>query len=492
MTTGNVFTLIMNDGIQDGILSHTQRLRERIADLLPQLGGKDAVLSDPKKANSVLLELNKSHRIFVNFTYKPFLTTAFEYFKCTDKRGAPKLGSTYNFILPNMGYWLYDAVLHVRLSGLHAKNQKDRVKYVEMLGHRLIEKISFSSSQTVFAEYGTEVMNKYFEFNVPYNKIDGWLRNIGQELPKVGYLVADPRGPEVREYRYFADGPQTLKRQHEDVDLWIPLIFWFNTDISQAFPIAKLNTGVLEISVKFRDARDICSSVDYGGGGEINYPKIDVCDLYTNQITTIPDVANILLADYNFGIIRNQRSHEMLLNQESAAIKLNELKYPVESIFIAFRPEENFQDADNWHRNVKLKEHRIKTPVVVDKPELNMIAINYAIYHSEEPVIDECSLELNGIELFPRNPPTLYSSYLSYIIPGLNTPQDQGWLLFNFAYRPDSLAPSGHLNMSINRDLYLKYRSKYINYNNHAKLIYIAQTLQFIIIEDNTVMLKYL
>jgi hypothetical protein len=54
------------------------------------------------------------------------------------------------------------------------------------------------------------------------HKETGYLRNIGQEIPKVGLLTADPTVDEVREYRYFGNGPQTFKQTQPDIENRVP------------------------------------------------------------------------------------------------------------------------------------------------------------------------------------------------------------------------------------------------------------------------------
>lgn len=525
MTAGNIFTLQINDGKQDALLNATEtmikRLRtiqkERLKESIRKIAAKlvadaeadpgnlkteaaiKAFKADPlsyceaapQAIYPVLRELSVSHTSFINSQWKPFVALAFTYLKTTEREGNPIFDSTVSFKINQEATWISDQVLHVRLTGFRALAAPDRVKYCELLGHRLLESVQFKIAETIIAEYGTEDINKYFNFDLATNKMSGWLRNVGQETPHLGFLTTEPKAVNFREYRYFGDGPQTLKTSQDDVDMWIPLLFWFNTDIAQAFPNCKIPYGNVKVSIKLRKLSDLIAVNDYGGGGGFVPPSISTLDLYTNHIQTLPEVAEQVLTGYDFTLIRTNKRVEMQVNQPTGEIHLKDLKFPVEALFATFRPLANLDDIDNWHRGSFLTPVTIPQTVVVGTPAPNTIAINYAIFNQEDQTVDDLALKINDIEIYPQQLSKFSSSYLPWAADQMNCPKDCGWHLFNLCVKYNSWNPSGHINMTRNRELYLKYTSSRISDTSRAKLYVVARTINFLMIRGNTAYAKF-
>ncbi len=526
MASGNIFKLMINDGKQDALLNATAKLQERIDDIFTIrmencmkkmdtyfsdeqnyykdskfLQNKDLYLSDPmgycadksQAVHATMIEISKTHKVFIGACYKPFVSTAFSYLKINEKEGSQQFGNEISFIVPQIGAWIQDMVLHIQLNGLKADNALDKVKYCALLGHRLIEEVTFLVNNTPIASYTGELYNKHFQFNVPDNKKQGWLRNIGHEIPNLAYMTPDPANVEYREYRWFGDGPQTFKTVQKTVDMYIPLLFWFNLDVAQAFPNIKIPKGGVKIKIKFAPLSKLIAVADGGGGGAYTAPTIGISDLYVNHISTLPEIETIMLSDYDFTLIRCHKIFEKIVINNQDNILLKNLKYCVEQIAISFRPVSNLEDVDNWHRNVVLTAVDIKMPVVAKLTDgTYSVAINNATYYTEDDVIDTLGLKIKDIDVFQTDTTAKYSSFNPYAAVGLNTPTDKGWLLMNLQLRPDLYDPSGHIDISRNRDIYLNYTSSYITNENRAKLTVIAQCINFIMIIKNSAHLKFL
>lgn len=528
MTTGNIFTLMINDGKQDALLNATQYLQKRIDDIYNTRiqncmkdmqkyfnnpsnfykqnfnEEKQKWLDEPvdycsnhtQAVHQTMIEISKTHKIYVGSCFKPFVAMAYSYIKINEKEGSQTFGNEITYIIPQYGTWIQDMVLHIRLTGLHAMSSVDKVKYCSLLGHRLMEKVTFQINNGTIAEYTSELYNKHYQFHVPTNKKQGWLRNVGHEIPNLAYMTPDPSSNEFREYRWFGDGPQTFKNKHDSIDMYIPLLFWFNLDIAQAFPNIKIPKGSVKVKIKFADLSKIVASADYGGGGAYQAPLISTADLYVNHISTLPELEQILLQDYDFNLIRIHKIYEKTLNNSDSDILLKELKFPVEHIAIAFRPEVNYSDIDNWYRSTVLTPVDLLVPAAVmdntQIPPAPSLAINSATYYTETPSIDRCGLKIKDIEIFQNDTVNKFSSFYPYTAIGLNTPEDQGWLLFNMQFRPDSYDPSGHIDMSRNREVYLNYSSSYVNDLHRTRLIVIAQTINFLVVRNNSAYLRYL
>jgi hypothetical protein len=378
MSTGGIFKLIVNTGLQDKLLMATEYLNKRIAHLSQKNIEKLQNNSDYHLDNSMLdLDnswipdmniIEKSHVLFVNSSFKPFVTCGFEYNKAQVK-GKAKFGNDVTFTLPVYGEFINDAVVHIKLSNLAAIDSRDRVRYVAMLGHKLLKKTSFKIGANPLDTYYSEDYNNHFEYHVPPGKKTGWLRNIGQEIPTLGYATADPTYDFYREYRWFGTGNQTFKQSHDEVELWIPLIFWFQ-DVRNSLPNFLIPYGQTDVTISLADVGDVVGFADYGGGGVYTNPTISVCEMYINNIFLMPEVNQLFTKKFGFSLIRVHGRHTAELNTSTGSILLNNLKWPTECLYVSFRPQANLTLSQYWHKSSTLILSNIKVPIVAKNPGL--------------------------------------------------------------------------------------------------------------------------
>ena len=374
-SAGGIFKLIVNNGVQDKLLmateylSHrikiiTKRNRERAGDLDTSYLNLDASCLPDINA------INKSHTIFTNGTFKPFVAAGFEYNRIS-AQGSIKYGSDVIFDIPTFGDYINDCVIHVKLSKLKTIEPCDRVRYVSMLGHRMFKKILFKVNTNTLDTYETEDYNIHYQFHVPPSKKIGWLRNVGQQIPHKALVTADPASDFHSEIKYFTDGNQTFKQEHDEVHLWIPLLFWFK-DIYNSLPNAAIPFGQTKITASISEISDLIGFCDYGGGGKYIKPEIEVMELYMNNIFMNPDVINLIMSKFGFSLIRVHCRHSELLSKSSGSIRLNYLKWPTETLYTMFRPKNNTIYSQHWHKSATLIPCNVQVPVVA-RNRLNVI-----------------------------------------------------------------------------------------------------------------------
>jgi hypothetical protein len=521
MALGSIFTLVSNDGKTDRILSATHILNDRlkksreaklfacIQNYGKYFDNEQSVYSeaealqfynDPakfcedreiKSIHPTLWDITRTHNIFMNKFYKPFVATSHVYSRNTNRKGMQNFGNSITFTLSKNGSWFADMALHVKFKGGKAKNFPDKCKYAAFPGHRLIKKVTFSVNGNELDSYITEDINRYFQYSVPTNKKNAWLRAVGQEIPHKGYITPDPINQEFRELRWISDGAQTLKNEHDDVEMMIPLIFWFN-DVTEAFPNCMIDWGQVNVTIDLAPLDEMFTCVNYGGGGDFVPPEIEIFDLYVNHIESLPQVVNIYTSNFSYSLIRIHRSFTLDVDLPQNEIWLQELKYPIESLTITFRPLDNFDSIDNWYLSTKLTEIFIKQPVITDFPVLNTLAINTIEYNKEEPMVDTLSFRIKDNEIYGIYPSTLYQDYIP-IRHGkfINAPEWEGWYLMPFNFNPGDYNPSGHFNASRMREMYLRYSSRFITPATPARMTVLAQTLNFLLIKDGDSVLRY-
>jgi hypothetical protein len=372
MSSGGIFKLLVNDSIQDKLLMASDYLRYRInhiSDVNKKNIGRYGLSHDLDLNNSWLPDMNmieKTHVLFVNSSYKPFVATGFEYNKV---QGSGNFGSNVVFSVPTFGDYVNDMVVHVKLSGLKSVSELDRVRYVSLLGHKLFKEVSFSINGNHLDNYFSDDYNSYLQFNVPPRKKIGWLRNMGQEIPNLAYLTADPTYDLHRELRWFGDGNQTFKQSHDEVDLWIPLLFWFK-DAHSSLPNIAIPYGQTHVSIELANVSELVGFADYGGGGTYVDPVIQQMELYMNNIFMNPEIVDILMKKFGFSLIRVHGRHTQTLKNGSGSILLNKLKWPAETLYVAFRPTSNSTLSQYWHKSSALTAMNIKVPVAAKNTNL--------------------------------------------------------------------------------------------------------------------------
>ena len=504
MSTGGVFQLITNTGLQDRLIMATDKLIENMNKIAKNNLEKQRKLN-PNIPDKVLLtkeeswipivqDIEKTHLLFVNASFKPFVAMAHEYSKTPTRQGKASLGNSFSFTLPVIGDFVNDAVVYIKLTGLAAVSALDKVRYVEFLGHRLMKRVRFKVQNQIFDEYTSDTQNAYFQYKVPSHKEVGYLRNIGQEVPRLGYLTADPTTDEVREYRYFGDGAQTFKRTQSDVEMWIPILFWFK-DIQNSLPNFLLPLNQTDIEIELEAESNLISFGDYGGGGSYTVPSVSECYLYLNHIFIQPEVAKVFMTRFGFQLIRVHRTHTEQLTRHSDRILLHQIKWPVECLYVCFRPRVNLTNSQRWHRGTNITEVDVHSAVITG---VSTVAVNDATYLNEQPVISNMSLSANDITLFPEMKPEFYNNYIPIQYGAtIKTPYNIGWMMVPFASKPGEYQPSGHLNVSRSRELYLSYVSNIVSNSyvirpdNPTDLLVIAECINFILYKSGNACLKF-
>jgi hypothetical protein len=468
MSTGGVFRIQNNVGqIDENLIA-----REKLAKVMQIIGQRrlhalrrekpgvpdEFLMKQDTSWMPTLAEIEKSHVIFVNSSFKPFVSTASEYSKKAPENGA-KLGNKIRFTLPIHGQFINDCMVYIKLDNFRAINPLDKVRYPELLGHRILKNTTFLINNVPIESYPAEKYNIHWQFDVPPGKELGYLRNIGQETPHLGYLTADPANDEIREYRYFGYGPQTFKTIQTSVELQIPILTWFK-DIQNSLPNFLIPYGSAVLEIELEEESHLVSYANYSNTTSQVYtpPVITDCALYCNHIYLSPEVLDLYTKKDNLQLIRITRYQKIKQIKESTGrILLNGMNFPIETLYVAFRPIVNVLDTQRWHRNSVITKHLVQEAVVTGVADIQS---NTAAFLDEKPVVRSLSLHAHDIVLFPSSHAEFYNSYIPYRFgPNMKTPQDVGWCMFPFSMLPGEQQPSGYFNASQERELYLHYES---------------------------------
>lgn len=441
-------------------------------------------------------DITSSHHLFLQSSFKPFVSIGYEYSK-TVISPIPGFGSSIKLKIPKYGDFFNDMVIYVKLIDLKPLNTANKVKYCNFIGHRLFKKIKFISNNVILDEYSSEDYNFHYQFNVPEHKKNAWKKCVGQEIPVTGTLTSDPLFQDYRQQIPILNGPQTLKKEHPVVELFIPLLFWFQ-DPKLAIPNITLPFGqtFLEFDIASKD--DVCGCANFAqDSGLFDAPKLIDFHLYTNHIYLNPDILDIFIKRIGITLIRVHKQQEMILNQSFNEVLLNEMKFPIESMYVAFRPSINLEGSerlDTWNLNSSLVKSFIPTPVMFDNTGNGdyVLGSNSIIYYQENVVVNILGLKADNISIFNETSSLFYNSYLPYQYGvHTSTPPDKSTYMFTFNFDPNSYQPSGYLNLSKIRRFYLYYESSIIGPMNTCKLIVSAKAINFLLLRDGELSLQY-
>lgn len=482
-----IMDMIQTQSLPDTIVSQYQ---DMVAQLRMQI--------DKLKAQSVSAtfeDVRESHAIFFSTMFKPMVSVAYGYSQ-TRIPILPTFGTTCKVQVPVNGDFFCDMILYFKLGSFAASDSRNKVRYCNFPGHRLIREVRFVMDGNVLDRYNTEDINFFYDFSIGESQKNGWKRCVGQEIPKLATFLQDPKNQEVREQRYILNGHQTLKHTQEELEIFLPLQFWF---CDPKFAMSNYNLAFQKtyIEIDIAPASDMVFITDYGGdGGIFDPPKIIDFALYTNHIYTIPEIVELVSYKNSFNLVRVHRSHTDILNKAYDSIKLDKLRFAVEYIMFNFRPLSNSTNEnapETWNNNNVIVFSQIDHPSIVVIGGVKTLAYTPLYYYTETPVVDSIGLVANGSTLYESSSTKFYDSYLPYRY-GKNTvitPYTQGNYLMTFGLYPNKEQHSGYINLSNSKENYLTYSSSYIDSSHPANLTISAKVINFLYLSKGSVSMRF-
>ena len=365
MSAGAVFRLIANDGKADRMIMATQLLNQRIKDVQcarAQAGRADIL--------PTLVDIERTHILFVNAHFKPFAAIGYEYNKVQPQSGTVALGSSTTFSIPQFGDFFHDMVVYTRLSATQSStlvapvqgqdaafpanagenfyslvdafgnavaggaNYQNLIRLAEFPGNRLFSRVKFDVNGNPLDEYSSNVSLMLEKFTVTPGKRAGYNRLVGQEVARQGYsgvalcpsFDADSANPPAgvvpgsftsRQKKEFVNGNQTPSLSKAAVDIWNPLNFWFNKDVRLSIPSVSIPFGQRFITIDLAPQAEIYfespnlflkTVVDDAANRTVTYTPIV-------QAGTIADVSVEKMEMYINNIFVNPEVHDIYIKR---------------------------------------------------------------------------------------------------------------------------------------------------------------------------------
>ena len=399
MATGGIFQLITNDGKQDRMILASELLNQRLR-LIYEARKEDPNVQDP---TPTLLDIERTHILFMNANFKPFAAIGYEYQEARSQAGTPKLGERVTFSIPQFGDFFNDMLVYCKLNAPTVTRTDDALldpvsatndavagrqnapsfRWCEFPGERLLKEVSFDVNGNPLDRYNSRVYNYYREFMVTPEKQAGWNRLVGQQNPLVGHWrqpgvnyafdETDPSastgspwgtvGPQSHALQQrVLTGPQTPKLTPDDLELFVPLLFWFNKDVALSIPSVAIPYGQRYISVSLASEAEMYGLVPRGSGtwgtprGNVtgNGNDVAVLTLYINNIFVNPEIHDIFIHRIGFTLIRVHLQQVYNTSKSTDSVQLTQLKWPIETLFVAMRVAD-YESAQSynlhrWHK----------------------------------------------------------------------------------------------------------------------------------------------
>jgi hypothetical protein len=512
MSTGAIFNLITNDGKQDRMLMASELLSQRLAEIREARKGME-------NPNPTLADIERTHILFMNAHFKPFAAIAFEYNKVVANN--PTLGSKVQFSIPQFGDFFSDMVVHVKFNlptasatGVISSDDVPIYRWCDYPGERLFQKVSFDVNGNPLDEYYPDTYNFHRQFCVSASKRVAWDRCMGQERPMEAMcnynLTAGAAPQNARASFNYRNGAQTYKvaGQHSQLELFIPLLFWFNTDPRLAIPSVAIPYGQRFVNIDLANVSDLLRViVNPAGNGGLTAPTVTTptfanFDLYINNIFVNPDIHDIFIARIGFTLVRVHRRQVTSVNKSSDSVLLQQLKWPIETLYLGVRPSANVTsnatvsgvlhdsipdpNMDDWHR------YGLVSTTSNLAASLNGAPSDFTT-KVEAAHVSRLSITAHGVPLYNDLPARFFNCYVPYTYGGWNVsaPTDPGCYMITFNMYPGTYQPSGHINVSRAREFYLKYDSSYVTSNTTADLVVNAVAINFLLISDGSATLRY-
>ncbi len=380
MATGGIFTIITNDGKQDRMLMATDFLHQRLYDINQANLAKNGGAPDDIMNLPTLLDIERTHVLFTNAHFKPFAAMGFEYNK-VKPTGPVTLGQDLQFSIPQFGDFFHDVCAHVTItqptltSTATINSNAPGMRWCNFPGERLLKRVMQEVNGNPLDEYNLYVNNVHREFRVSVDKLRGYYAAVGQELPMDGYITqpnwagSGVVAPTSRVGAQVYTGLQTITGQKTGtLEMFIPLLFWYNRDVRLAVPSVAIPYGQRYINFTLATQDELVGMYPRGSGDFSNFngtlgSVTITMELYINNIFVNPEVHKIYIKRVGFSLIRVHRIQLYTATSNTYELLLNQLKWPIEFLVVGMKVKDyvlgssqalKWENLDKWDKWSKI------------------------------------------------------------------------------------------------------------------------------------------
>jgi hypothetical protein len=307
---------------------------------------------------------------------------------------------------------------------------------------------------------------------------------------------------QVDEIRHIRAGFQTKKSYQPELDLWIPLIFWFTKDSESSLPILKTKTLQKYINLIPCSLAKLLKAYD-PLDNEIPLPFNELgmisCEMYLNNLFVDPRIAEIYMNDIGFNIIRQFKHTRLQLSKATDKKILKDFPHVIESMRMGFRPTVNENDFEDWYRFTKVANNSITIPAVISNPPNPPLLVYRSMtYKTETLPVSIFSLKIDNAYLFEELPYELINTFTPHMaqIQGKNGkqmyPSDKGLSLVSFSRKIGERNPTGYLNAARIKEFFISWENADISLAQPVELYISATIINFLIVDGKNATIRFI
>lgn len=465
-----------------------------------------SIAERPEKVRASINDIKVSHNLFVVSEFKPHIKMGHEYV-ATRPLGAEVVAisdstttTTLRFDLKDcQGDFLNDMVVRLVIKGVSTTGDWPRFRFTNYPGIRLFKEVRFEIDKNIIDYYIQENVLFYDKTYVESDKRQAWDKCMGQSTGiSAKVYMADRQADQIIDV---LDGAQTLKQNTGDLELFVPLIFWFNLDVRQSLQASLLGGLQRAIEIDLIDLPKMIQAVNADGtiiplsSAGIHSVNIENITLFTRNLFVDPLIHDIITMRTSFNLVRLRRTQKTQLTKAADKVLLKQLKYPIESLLFGFMPNSNQGLFDNWTDFNKVIVKEIPVPMLIDnaqvQPVLQLVS-RTAKYTLCNPIIKTMGIISHGNVLYSSLPAGFYNQYMAYMFPDMAATNNCGVYSIHFNQYYKKFNPSGHYDSSRARELSLSYDANYITPDSPVTMYCEAHVLNFIRYSQGTVNISYL
>jgi hypothetical protein len=387
MTIGAVFNLLSADGKQDKLLIANGLLLRRLK-MIEDIRANDPSVEDP---TPTLLDVERTHVVFMHARFKPFAAVAFEYNTTGSASGPQTITSSASnskilFNVQQFGDFIADMGIYVSLTAptitrtdtLSSTTRANcpAARWCDYPGERIFSSLAFTVNGADLDRYDKVAYNFYRNYHVSSEKLAGYKRMMGQEAELNGFMRqpgvdrtgtsdtatgiagngADPSSHRIP--MKVANGWQTPKTTLDNLTMIIPTMFFFNEDVRTSLASVAIPNGQRYVEATLAASTDLVGLVPRGSGtwaaprGSLGSITIADIQLYANNLFVNPEVHDIIIARVGFTLVRVHRFQQQATSKSAEQIQLSQFKWPVEYIYFGLKlteQETSTRHLDSWH-----------------------------------------------------------------------------------------------------------------------------------------------
>lgn len=339
-------------------------------------------------------------------------------------------GSRIKIPITKLGDLLSNISLRVKLPALKQPVSDEnsfsttKLSWINGIGHALIEKIEFTINNVVMDSFNGEWLHINSSFCYPNSKLESYKKMVSYEY--------DVNRTTQTTFSYNNTG---------EMEMIIPLPFWFCKSISQAIPLLCMPFVEFGVNINIRNLEDLVVQNNY----DVTYP----IQFDTNTSRCPLDIT--ILADY---VYLNQNERMTISQQEHA--------------FLIEQVQEYRRDGISNSSNILYIDLPFMYPVkeffwlvqrdYTRQKNINKDLFYYGIYsfneedqiiepeYFESPIVST-KMTLNQQVRFNKMPSIYFEKYQPFKYH--TRVPDQHISMFSFALKPEDIQPSGSCNYSI-------------------------------------------